>query len=51
MKLVSQSEYPYKAKTEICHFFSQSHGGVAVKNFTTHDFRWDFIFYQVFYKE
>ncbi|XP_005726649.1 cathepsin O [Pundamilia nyererei] len=38
MKLVSQSEYPYKAKTDICHFFSQSHGGVAVKNFTTYDF-------------
>lgn len=38
VKLVPQSEYPYKAKTGICHFFSQSHGGVAVKNFTAHDF-------------
>ncbi|KAG7224888.1 hypothetical protein INR49_014952, partial [Caranx melampygus] len=38
VKLVPQSEYPYKAKTGICHFFSQSHDGVAVKNFTTHDF-------------
>ncbi|KAK5864481.1 hypothetical protein PBY51_015720 [Eleginops maclovinus] len=38
VKLVPQSEYPYKAKTGICHFFSQSHGGVSVKNFTAHDF-------------
>ncbi|XP_026213846.1 cathepsin O [Anabas testudineus] len=38
VKLVPQSEYPYKAKTGFCHFFSQSHGGVAVKNFTAHDF-------------
>ncbi|KAM3613016.1 uncharacterized protein V6R79_018812 [Siganus canaliculatus] len=38
VKLVSQSEYPYKAKTGICHFFSQSHGIVALKNFTAHDF-------------
>ncbi|XP_076595272.1 cathepsin O [Chaetodon auriga] len=38
VKLVPQSEYPYKAKTGICHFFSQSHGGVALKNFTVHDF-------------
>lgn len=39
MKLVPQSEYPYKAKTGICHFFPQSHDGVAVRNFTSHDFR------------
>ncbi|XP_023154519.2 cathepsin O isoform X1 [Amphiprion ocellaris] len=38
VKLVTQSEYPYKAKTGICHFFSQSHGGVVIKNFTAHDF-------------
>ncbi|KAM9357125.1 cathepsin O [Symphorus nematophorus] len=38
VKLVPQSEYAYKAKTGICHFFSLSHGGVAVKNFTAHDF-------------
>ncbi|XP_060935996.1 cathepsin O isoform X2 [Limanda limanda] len=38
VKLVPQSEYPYKAKTGICHFFPQSHDGVAVKNFTAHDF-------------
>nr|XP_046262195.1 cathepsin O isoform X2 [Scatophagus argus] len=38
VKLVPQSEYPYKAKTGICHFFSPSHGGVALKNFTVHDF-------------
>ncbi|XP_029918653.1 cathepsin O [Myripristis murdjan] len=38
VKLVPQSEYPYKAKTGICHFFSQSHGGVALKDFAAHDF-------------
>ncbi|CAK6968300.1 cathepsin O [Scomber scombrus] len=38
IKVVPQSEYSYKAKTGICHFFSQSHGGVAVKNFAAHDF-------------
>ncbi|XP_034545934.1 cathepsin O isoform X2 [Notolabrus celidotus] len=37
-KLVPQKEYPYKAKTGICHFFPQSHGGVSVENFTAHDF-------------
>lgn len=37
-KLVPKTEYPYKAENGICHFFSQSHGGVAVKNFTAHDF-------------
>ncbi|XP_029020733.1 cathepsin O [Betta splendens] len=38
VKLVPQSDYRYKAKTGICHYFSQSHDGVAVKNFTAHDF-------------
>ncbi|XP_047210462.1 cathepsin O isoform X4 [Girardinichthys multiradiatus] len=38
VKLVRHSEYPYEAKTGICHFFSQSHEGVAVKNFTLHSF-------------
>ncbi|XP_030253035.1 cathepsin O isoform X1 [Sparus aurata] len=38
VKLVPQSEYPYKAMTGICHFFPPSHGVVAVKNFTAHDF-------------
>ncbi|XP_061580867.1 cathepsin O [Cololabis saira] len=38
VKLVTQSEYPYKAKTGLCHFFPQSHDGVTVKNFTVFDF-------------
>ncbi|XP_068449207.1 cathepsin O [Clinocottus analis] len=38
VKLVPQSEYPYKAENGICHVFSPSHGGVAVRNFTAHDF-------------
>ncbi|KAM6923566.1 cathepsin O [Xenentodon cancila] len=37
-KLVTQSEYPYKAKTGICHFFPQSHDGVTVKDFTVYNF-------------
>ncbi|XP_071778871.2 cathepsin O isoform X1 [Centroberyx gerrardi] len=38
VKLVPQSEYSYKATTGICHFFSQSHAGVALKDFAAHDF-------------
>ncbi|XP_012732382.2 cathepsin O isoform X1 [Fundulus heteroclitus] len=38
VKLVRASEYPYKAETGACHFFSQSHEGVAVKNFTLYSF-------------
>lgn len=38
VKLVTQSQYPYKAKTGMCHFFSQSHEGVGVKDFTTNNF-------------
>ncbi|TNN70818.1 Cathepsin O [Liparis tanakae] len=38
VKLVPESEYPYKAKTGMCHFFPRSHDGVSVRNFTSHDF-------------
>ncbi|XP_068596757.1 cathepsin O [Brachionichthys hirsutus] len=38
MKLVPEEAYAYKAKTGICRFFSQSHGGVALNNFTARDF-------------
>ncbi|XP_029962972.1 cathepsin O [Salarias fasciatus] len=38
LKLATQSEYPYQAATGICRFFSPSHGVVAVRNFTAHDF-------------
>lgn len=38
VKLVSKAEYPYKAKTGICHFFPPSDGVVAIRNFTTLDF-------------
>ncbi|XP_068182247.1 cathepsin O [Antennarius striatus] len=38
MKLVPEEEYPYKAKTGLCHFFSQSHGGFPLKNYTAYDF-------------
>lgn len=39
VKLVPQSEYPYKAQKRLCQLFSRSHGGVDVKNFTALDFR------------
>uniref|UniRef100_A0A3B3DMS7 Cathepsin O n=1 Tax=Oryzias melastigma TaxID=30732 RepID=A0A3B3DMS7_ORYME len=38
-KLVSAGDYPYQAEARICRFFSQTHHGVAVKNFTVHNFR------------
>uniref|UniRef100_A0A3P8UU44 Cathepsin O n=1 Tax=Cynoglossus semilaevis TaxID=244447 RepID=A0A3P8UU44_CYNSE len=38
VKLVANFEYPYKAKTGICHFFSQSHNGVSVRSFTAQNF-------------
>ncbi|XP_051920866.1 cathepsin O-like isoform X2 [Hippocampus zosterae] len=38
MNLVPQSEYPYKAKNGMCHFFSHPKVGVALRNFTTFDF-------------
>ncbi|KAL0974319.1 hypothetical protein UPYG_G00218770 [Umbra pygmaea] len=38
VKLVKQSEYPYKEETGICHFFPHSHDGVSVKNFSAYDF-------------
>uniref|UniRef100_A0A8C7YQZ0 Cathepsin O n=1 Tax=Oryzias sinensis TaxID=183150 RepID=A0A8C7YQZ0_9TELE len=38
-ELVTAAEYPYQAEAQICRFFSQTHQGVAVKNFTVHNFR------------
>uniref|UniRef100_A0A3P9IEP0 Cathepsin O n=1 Tax=Oryzias latipes TaxID=8090 RepID=A0A3P9IEP0_ORYLA len=38
-KLVTAAEYPYQAQAQICRFFSQTHQGVAVKNFSVHNFR------------
>ncbi|XP_037531393.1 cathepsin O [Nematolebias whitei] len=38
VKLVPQSEYPYKAETGICHFFPLTYDGVALKNYTVHNF-------------
>lgn len=38
LKLATRSEYPYRAKTQSCRFFAASHGVVAVRNFTAHDF-------------
>ncbi|XP_057706372.1 cathepsin O [Corythoichthys intestinalis] len=38
VKLVPQSEYPYKAKNGMCQFFSQPQEGVTVRNFTAYNF-------------
>ncbi|XP_017273029.1 cathepsin O [Kryptolebias marmoratus] len=38
VKLVTQSEYPYKAETGICHFFPLAHDGITLKNYTVHNF-------------
>ncbi|XP_030630666.1 cathepsin O [Chanos chanos] len=37
-KLVSQSEYPFKAKNGMCHYFAPSHDGISVKNYQAHNF-------------
>ncbi|KAA0709472.1 Cathepsin O [Triplophysa tibetana] len=39
LKLVSQVEYPFKAVAGICQYFSQSHDGVVLTNYSAHDFR------------
>ncbi|XP_049607294.1 cathepsin O isoform X3 [Syngnathus scovelli] len=38
VSLVPQSEYPYKAKNGMCHFFSSLKRGVTLRNFTSYDF-------------
>ncbi|XP_051012872.1 cathepsin O [Acomys russatus] len=38
LKLVAESEYPFKAKNGLCRYFPQSQPGVSVKNFSAYDF-------------
>ncbi|XP_042524345.1 cathepsin O [Dipodomys spectabilis] len=38
VKLVEDSEYPFKAQNGLCRYFSSSQSGVSVKDYTSHDF-------------
>nr|XP_055035044.1 cathepsin O [Misgurnus anguillicaudatus] len=38
VKLVNQVEYPYKAVAGICQYFSQTHDGVLLKNYSAYDY-------------
>ncbi|XP_006867996.1 PREDICTED: cathepsin O [Chrysochloris asiatica] len=39
VKLVKDSEYPFKAQTELCQYFSASHSGFSIKGYSAYDFR------------
>uniref|UniRef100_A0A8D1PFC7 Peptidase C1A papain C-terminal domain-containing protein n=1 Tax=Sus scrofa TaxID=9823 RepID=A0A8D1PFC7_PIG len=39
VKVVSDSEYPFKAQNGLCHYFSCSHSGVSIKDYSAYDFR------------
>ncbi|KAF5923438.1 hypothetical protein HPG69_006609 [Diceros bicornis minor] len=38
VKLVQDSEYPFKAQNGLCHYFSDSHSGFSIKGYSAHDF-------------
>nr|XP_004656018.2 cathepsin O [Jaculus jaculus] len=38
VKLVAESEYPFKAENGLCHYFSSSESGVSIKNYSAYDF-------------
>lgn len=38
VKLVKDSEYPFKANNGFCHYFSASHSGFSVKGYYVYDF-------------
>ncbi|KAF6093187.1 cathepsin O [Phyllostomus discolor] len=38
VKLVRDSEYPFKAQNGLCHYFSDSHSGFSIKGYSVHDF-------------
>uniref|UniRef100_A0A3Q2H9R7 Cathepsin O n=1 Tax=Equus caballus TaxID=9796 RepID=A0A3Q2H9R7_HORSE len=38
VKLVRDSEYPFKAQSGLCHYFSDSHSGFSIKGFSAYDF-------------
>ncbi|XP_004471712.2 cathepsin O [Dasypus novemcinctus] len=38
VKLVRDSEYPFKATNGLCHYFSGSHSGFSIKGYSAYDF-------------
>ncbi|XP_003803057.1 cathepsin O [Otolemur garnettii] len=38
VKLVKDSEYPFKAQNGLCHYFSGSHSGISIKDYSEYDF-------------
>ncbi|XP_054340528.1 cathepsin O [Pongo pygmaeus] len=38
VKLVKDSEYPFKAQNGLCHYFSGSHSGFSIKGYSAYDF-------------
>ncbi|XP_045654719.1 cathepsin O isoform X3 [Ursus americanus] len=38
VKLVRDSEYPFKAQNGLCHYFSDSHPGFSIKGYSAYDF-------------
>ncbi|XP_076995815.1 cathepsin O isoform X2 [Tamandua tetradactyla] len=38
VKLVRESEYPFKAQNGLCHYFSGSHCGFSIKGYSSYDF-------------
>ncbi|XP_072440379.1 cathepsin O isoform X3 [Chiloscyllium punctatum] len=40
-KLVKESEYPFSAKTGMCHYFSKSTFGVVIKDYKAYNFRYN----------
>ncbi|XP_037686813.1 cathepsin O isoform X2 [Choloepus didactylus] len=38
VKLVRDSEYPFKAQNGLCHYFSGSHSGFSIKGYSAYDF-------------
>ncbi|XP_053072782.1 cathepsin O isoform X2 [Acinonyx jubatus] len=39
VKLVRDSEYPFKAQNGLCRYFSDSHSGFSIKGYSAYDFR------------
>ncbi|XP_047421624.1 cathepsin O [Sciurus carolinensis] len=38
VKLVRESEYPFKAHNGLCHYFSSSHSGISIRGYSAYDF-------------
>ncbi|XP_069903468.1 cathepsin O isoform X4 [Oryctolagus cuniculus] len=38
VRLVNDSEYPFKARSGLCHYFPSSHSGLSIKGYSAYDF-------------